>query len=777
MGKICSLFVFLSIHISVIAQHQIYGTIINSKGEPLTGVNVMLYAEKDTLQFINGTFSNNQGVWNFSNLQQNNYLLQFVLLGYEKQERKLNLSNKDVYLDTVKMEIASESLKEVVINAELFQIEGTKETRLFTMTEKERAISALDLMTNVPQLSFDKLNNKLATIARKPILILCDGKIIDEIDLLGLKPDEITKADYYAQPPARYKNMGIDAVLSVTTKRIKERGGYIMTNLKNGFTTGYGTNIVQGKYNSGDNDYSLRYFIDYRDLDKNRLSQAYETQLNRTQYQIDRQGENSDYIGQYHVIAGSFSNTKTDDHLLSAKFRLSVNPGMEDIRQKIYGVRNDFPIEEQQLNTYIHTNYISPKLDLYYSKQMKNNQELLFNVVNTYYDTKSDRIMSQTSSNDNSYEIATHINTKTYSIISEIDYTKGFDKYELDIGIRHFYKNSTENFNSDNDGLLNNQNTINNLYGYVELSRKLNKFSLVAGVGGEQSWLDISSNNTNSYFVFKPELSLTYALNGVSTFQFVSTVQSYVPDMSLLSESPVYLDSTIFISIGNSHLKPYYMLINSIFYIFNKQPFYFKTSLSHFYAHQPYYTVIVNKDAYLEKTYWNIDNMKTLKYDVLFNWKPNNWFTLNAYYSIEYQLFKVTENLYDHWFNMFNVSSSISYRNFTLNVQSIKQNKSLEGNLYRTVNNYYAGDVTWKKKQLSLTLGTIFSNSPEILEAYNDIPVYYKESRVWNNFKGLCYLQLSYTLDFGKNTQRSIKQQLNNEDKDIGINPDNISKQ
>jgi hypothetical protein len=169
--------------------------------------------------------------------------------------------------------------------------------------------------------------------------------------------------------------------------------------------------------------------------------------------------------------------------------------------------------------------------------------------------------------------------------------------------------------------------------------------------------------------------------------------------------------------------------------------------------------------------------MKTLKYDILFNWKPVNWLALNTYYAMEYQQFRIVEKLYEHWFYMFNFSASIYYKDFTLNAQAVKQNKSLEGNLYRTMHNYYGSDITWKKKDLSLSLGCIFTNSPEVIETYSHAPVYYKESKVWDNFKGLCYLQLGYTFDFGKKIQRSVKQQLYNEDTDIGINPDNRAKQ
>jgi len=759
MKKTFFLIQILFFSISLFAQYRISGIITDQVNKPLDGANVLLFTEIDTLHTTQEAISDEKGAWNLSNVQPGNYVIQFVLLGYERQAKNIHLSDDNICLDTVRMKIEPKSLNEVVVIADLLQMGGNKETRLFSSNERARAVSGLELMTNIPHLFLDKLNNKLTTVDMKPLLILCDGKIIDEVDLVGLNPNEIVKADYYSQPPARYRNMGIEAVLSITTKRTKDKGGYVIANLKNGFTTGYGTDIIQGKYSSGNSDYTLRYFIDYRDLNENRLDQQYATELDGKPYQIDRQGENSDYRGQFHIFSGSFSNTKINDHLFSAKAAIALNPGMENFIQNVSG---------ELMTTYTKSNYLSPKLDLYYSKTIGKNQELNLNVVNTYYDNKSERTI---------YDIATNTESKSYSIISEANYTNDFGKYELSTGVRHFFKNLNENYRSNENDISPQKtyNAFNILYAYAELSGKWNKVSALASVGGEQSWLNISPSE-KSYFVFKPILSLTYTLNKVSQFRFVSTTKSFVPDMSLLSQSPAYLDS-VFISIGNGNLKPYYIFANSLLYTLNKSPYYFQTSITQSHAPHPYYMVIENKGAYLEKTYSNIDYLNALRYEILFNWQPVKWFTLFAYGAAEYQQSKVTGNPYNHWYFLGNASASIYYKDFALKLQSVKQNQTLAGNLYQTAHDYYGGDITWKKKKWSLVLGCIFTNSPEITETYNKTPVYYKESKVWDNFKGLCYLQFSYTLNYGKNIQRSAKQHLSNEDRDTGVNADNTAKQ
>jgi hypothetical protein len=758
------------------AQYTVYGIVIDQNNSPLKNVSVSLYSVKDTLEFVNGIHTNVNGEWKFENIHTGDYQINFVLLGFEKQFCKVTVADKNIHVDTIKMQMSHESLDEIIITANLLKITAAKETRLFSATERERAATGLELITNVPQLFLNSIANKLTTIDGKSILILCDGKIIDEIDLMALHPDEIVKVEYFSRPPARYQNIGVESVLHVITRRSKEKGGYLMTNLKSGFTTGYGTDIINGKLSSGNNDYSLRYFVDYRDLDKNHYSQSYGAELNGNNYQIDRQEKDNDYKGEYHVITGSFLNTKTDEHLFSVRANLSINPGMEYVRQNVVGVINNTPVHNEQSDIYTKTKYVSPNLDLYYSRKIDSAQELFVNVVGTYYYTKSDRTLSQFTDSEKMYEMKSDIRSKSNSLISEISYSKTFGKYNLNTGSRFFHKKTGEDYRLNINPITHTNNAMNILYVYAELNGEINKFSFNAGIGGEQSWFDIALSNKKTYFVLKPTLTLAYRLNDNSSFRYFSLITSNVPNMSLLSENAAYFDSA-FISHGNSNLKPYYTFINGLSYTFNKSGYYLNTGLYHFYMHNPYYTAFYNRDTYLEKTYFHIDNQTALKYDFLFNWRPANWISARYYSAVEYQQSHEQDFSRYYWFYVLRVSASIYYKAFSLNLQMNKQNASLEGSLLRTIQDYYGGTVAWKKGNLNLSLGCIFSNSPEIIETYKTTDIYYRDRKTWGNFKGLTYVQLIYNLPFGKNIRRSMNQRLNNADDDSGIYIDNKAKQ
>lgn len=774
MQRLYILLLVVIANLGCYAQHSVTGYVVDSLNNTLDNVNVLLYSSGDSSQYVNGVTTDMKGHFAFQDVKVGSYRLVFSMLGFAKQEREVKMLNKEVRVDTIRLHMAYELLEEVVVKADLMQVFGEKESRIFSPNEKKRAPSGLELMRNIPQLVLNGMSHQLQTVGGGQVLILCNGLKIEEADLMGMRPEDVIKAEYFAQPPVRYANMGVEAVLNIVVRRPKEGGGYVMANLQNGFTTGYGTDIMQGKYSVGDHDFSLRYFIDYRNLNKNRLDQSYRYTLNEDDlYQIEKQGENSDYKGEYHKVEASFARVKTDNYLFSAKAKLAINPGMENSPQRVVGLRNDVPIVNDFSTIQAKSNYMSPNLDLYFSKQFAHKQEINLNIVNTYYDTKSDKMLIQNTAGAN-YEAITHLNNTSYSVISEAVYTKDFGKHGLNVGARHFYKTLHENYTSNLSSSSSNQYSVQNLYPYAEMTGRLERFTYVVGLGGEQTWLQ--TEDAKRYFVWKPTVSLAYAVNKQSSFKLRSYIRSYVPDIALLTSNPAYIDSA-FISRGNPDLKPYYALSNYLYYTFNTPSFYLQTCLFYVYTHRPFYAVFTNKGTYVEKTYTNVDQMNATGGKLYASWTPFQWLTLSPYYSIEYQQSNGPGYHYEHWFQQGNFSLSASYKDFTLNAQLFVQNASLEGSLLSKPSNSYMGDITWKKNNLSVTLACLFMNDPTEVTTCTGTPVYYRESKSWNNFNGLMYLQLVYTLPFGKKIQRALKQQLNNADNDAGLYIDNKAKQ
>jgi hypothetical protein len=750
------------------AQTSVKGVILDSAGLSVAGANVVVRAADHPDIILKGTFCDESGNWEISALSEGKYLFSFSAIGFQRTDSILFVNSHVDFL-TIHLHESAENIDEIVVEADLIHIFGNKEIVLFSEKDKQKARSGIDLMQSVPQISLNRNSNSLSTVEGQPVLILVNGQKVEGIDLMSLSPHDITKAEYYTQPPARYSNMGVGAVLMVTTKRSREKGGYLMTNLQNGFTTGYGTNIVHGKYSFGNNDVSFKYFVDYRDLGKNRYGQAFSATLNDGVYSVEKKGLNSKYSGGYHKIEGIYSYVQGDSLLFIIKPVIAINPGKEDVLQRIVSNTDT----QSLFSTMSESHYHSPSVDIYFAKKIANDQEVMVNVVNTWYDTESERRIKEYDEHSVWYENNSLIHTKTYSIISEIAYTKKIKDRELSAGAKHLYKKSDEKY-TNVPVYSRKKNTINNLYAYIDFSGTSGKWYYAVGIGGENSWLNIESDKR--YFGVKPTVSLTYTMNNHHHIRFHSRMHSTVPEMSMLTTSNAYID-TLFISRGNSRLKPYYTSSNSLSYIFKNPSIYLQQSFSFFYMHKPHHFAFRNAGEYIEKTYIPIDYSNAFKYGAYASWNPTGWLTIAPYYGVEYQTSSVDQGKYNNWFHILNIYASVTYRNFTLSPQVVVQSKSLEGALLRKVNNYYAIDLSWNKDNLSITLGSMFLNAPHKLETMTGAPVYYRDEKTWNDFKGLSYIQLVYTLPFGKNIQRKTRQQITNTDNDTGVYDDNKAKQ
>ncbi len=775
MKRVLFTLLFLLLTFSFLsAQLTASGKVIDETGAPLAGVNVLLYHPEDTLQLIYGATTAEEGRWEITNIAPHTYRFVFSMVGFSRQDTVVTVREKDVRMETI-LSPSAQLLEELIVTGNLLTVLGNKEVRLFNKEEIDRASSGLELLGNLPNLYINNLHNKLQTVNGGTVLILINGVKSEEEDLMGMPPEYIHKAEYYSDPPARYRNSGVGAVLAVTTRRPKERGGYVMANLSNSFTTGEGTNLLQGKLSQDKNDYTLRYFNNYCVLNKNLLDQHYSSELESGKYQVDKEGLNGKYTGVFHRIQATWTNIIPDKQIWNITAKLAVSPLKEETPQLITRSDANTPVKQERSDVYAKTEMISPVVDIYYSRNFNHKQRFIINTVNTWYDNSTTRDLTLSSGGTDHYEALTHIKSKSYSVISEANYTKGWNRSdELSLGVKHSYKNLDEKYNSNLQAGSTTHTHLNNFYMYAEWNGKYKKLYYKLGAGAEKSWF--TREISKSYFVLKPVLSLSYLFSRTSSLKLYSEVNSRVPDISLLTGSPAYIDSA-FISRGNPELTPYYTYVNNLTYTLNLPVLYLQTGPSYRYSHHPYTTLFFTHTDYLEKTTGHINYTQAFNYGLFFRWVPVKWLQLAPYYAVEYQTSKGDNFHYHHWHHSFTMRITASYRKITLSTTAVVQNRSLTGVLTEDNNGYYEAGVTWKNKNLSISAASLFYTRPNKIKTYENSSFSYSENKSWNNYKGLTYIKLVYNLPFGKNIKRSAQQRINNTDNDSGIYMDNRAKQ
>lgn len=224
-----------------------------------------------------------------------------------------------------------------------------------------------------------------------------------------------------------------------------------------------------------------------------------------------------------------------------------------------------------------------PSLDLYYQRNLKNQQSLILNVVGTYIDSNSERYYKEMQGTETLTDLTTIVNGNKYSVISEGIYEKGFKAGRLSTGIKH-----TQSFTNNEytgSSLSKTEMKQSETYAYTEFQGKIKKFNYSLGIGGSRSWFSQGGVGYQNY-TFRPTASLKYNFNDNSFLRYRGNIYSSAPSLSDLSNVEQSIDS-LQIRRGNSNLKPVMVYTNSLNYDIRKGIFSGSLFLGHWYRNKP----------------------------------------------------------------------------------------------------------------------------------------------------------------------------------------------
>lgn len=225
----------------------------------------------------------------------------------------------------------------------------------------------------------------------------------------------------------------------------------------------------------------------------------------------------------------------------------------------------------------------APSLDLYYQRSLKNNQNIIFNVVGTYINSRNERSYTEARNDEVLTDIYSDVSGNKYSLIGEGVYEKGLKGGQLSVGLKH-----TQSFiNNDYKG-----NTVaeakmeqSETYVYAEFQGKVKKFNYSLGVGGTRSWFSQAGEGYQNY-TFRPSVRLAYDFNDHSFLRYRGSMYSTAPSLSDLNDVEQIIDS-LQIRRGNPNLKPVLSYTNSLNYNYRKGLFSGNLNVEHYYYHKP----------------------------------------------------------------------------------------------------------------------------------------------------------------------------------------------
>ncbi|WP_300130669.1 TonB-dependent receptor [uncultured Barnesiella sp.] len=749
--------------VSAWAQGWVRGVVVDSVNSPVAGASVRLYQEHNTSSRKGGT-TNRNGQFELEKIADGKYILNISFLGYEDYSTEIAVAgNTDVGLIILKERPLD--LDEVVVSASLVKRFADKKEYRLTSAEKSRYSSALSALEFLPKIQV--LDQSVSSVDGKAVKILINGIPSTPIDLSVISPEDIAKIDYYTQPPVQYSNMGLGAVINVVTRE-KQNGGSVGVNTQNAVTTGFGNNVVNFKYNWGHSQIGVTYNINYRNYNKRVLDEEMAYSVGGTDFEKRKSGRNSPYAYEQQMAEISFNNAKADNYLFSAKLSFnSLNrrrSSVQDILSSVDGKESHKTGESQDKDK-----YISPVMDMYFSKSFGSKHELIVNLVGTYYKSDYDYEYQELQEAEPDFETATVIHTDKYSVIGEALYTYKMKTANLYAGARYMYNNSIQN-----NLPLNNKITAHEIYSYLGITGMWgDRFNYSISAGVNNNIFTTIENKTYNFTYFRPQVKLGYFIDPSSDLMFNYEINTENPSVSSLTYNPYYKDPN-YIFVGNPRLTPSNNHDFSVSYFKGFKKLVINAEVGYSYTKDAIAPIFQSDHTNIIETFGNLDDAQNMKVSLFLQWYPfaNNMLRLRLYSEVFHQINKWGASKWDHTGYSIIPSVYLAYRQWGLQVFYQTQKKSLIGQTTRNIPSMASVEFSYKPiKNLTLTGGIRypFYDSWKQVSSVSGTSLLRRTEteRIVNN-ANMVYVNLVYNFSFGQ-SESGVKLKMQNRDKDSGI--------
>ncbi len=760
------LLILVSVFLSSLASSvnlKITGTIIDGEtNSNLEYVNIQLLNTDST--FIQGLVTNEKGEFTLENVQSGNFLICASFMGYNNSYVTIENLSQHINIGEIALYSSSINLSEITITTNSVIRKTDRQIILPTERQIKASSNGLTLLHNL-QLSrivINPIDNSIKMSGGENVQLRINGMEVSQAEIIALKPSDIIKVEYQDNPGLRYDNAG--AVIDYIVKR-KESGGNIAGNFSNGLSNvGYGENHLSGKYNYKKAEFSTNIYWGRRDLEWKR--ENYEL-FKLPARQIERREIGDPTKVKYDDInfTLNYNLQEPEKYLFNIRFRNNHNNTPNSTGDRISTVFQD----NNTLSISDHTSLKSniPSLDIYVQTNLKNEQQLIFNLVGTYLNTKNTRNYIESVTTNEKTNILSNIRGEKYSLIAEAIYEKRLKTGKLSGGVKHTQSHLENKYTEDINNIVG-MNTAET-YAFTEYQINKGKFNYVFGIGGMRTY-NTQEKRSNEKYIFRPSITVAYTIKDNLYLRYNGYISGYSPSLSDLNDVSQAIDS-FQIRKGNPELKSVTFYSNDLTLSWYKNKVAVELFGRYSYDHKPV----------MENTY--VENDKFIR-------STNNhrgFHRLNLQTSIQYLPYqeyiavKVTPfynryisygNNYTHKHSNFGVRGSLMamYNNWTFIAEMNTSNHLLWGETLTKEEKLHSINVGYNREKWTISAGVLnpFTNKYQIeIENLSDIAPY-KQVAYSTKLSPIFFLNLTFNLDFGRHYKAAGKK-VNNQDLDSGI--------
>ena len=749
------------------AQSRFEGKVIDSKTNlPLEFANIGLYNSEDTVKAINEGITDLKGNFRFSNLSQGNYYIRVSFVGYGEKSQLVKINDDKFLLISLSPSITQ--INQVEVTGQRVAHHFNKTTYTIAPNEIKQSPTAFELLTFVPLIHIDKVNNSIASSMGGNVKVLINGLNSSEKDLLSIRSQDVLKIERYDFPPTQYAMEGYSAVINIITKK-SAKGHSVLLGATNALFTGFGNDFISFKTNNSNSLFKIYYYQSYRNYKKRLTNTYYKYTINSNDYEKAKIGLESPFSYTEGNLEMEYVKRKQDNYTLQLRLTPSFRHSKNNQSQEINAVSAGDYWSGNSITTNKGHNF-NPSIDIYLGKNLKHKQQLVLDLVGTHFHTKSDYSKIELKdSGDTTLNDENNIKGHKNSLILEGRYVKHLDSLAITLGVKH----SSFFFNQNIDNSFGADTYHSNLYddyAYAELLGQFKKFTYQLSLGASlNTYHEKTTDNDYVFWSFRPTFNLGYQLSQASNFKLQLYDLPEIPTLNQLSSNQFFIDDYV-ITSGNPSLKPDHINVLQLQYSHISQKLEVALSANISSVHDPILPYIIDEGNYLEKIEENQKSAKAQLLSWSFHYHPfkNNLLQLQfSGYLINERQKLLNDQVLKNQAISYSGSVSLYHDGFSLSTDYHNVYKTLNGDYLESNENYSTLMLSYRGG-LAVGLFYPYSNSWHKSEntARGSLLDSQKTTRILDNGR-MFVIQFGFKFDHGHLWKKRNKI-INNKDSDSG---------
>ncbi len=660
------------------------------------------------------------------------------------------------------------ALSEVTVKAQSVIVKDDRKLLIPTQEQVRMSTDGIDMMRKMqlPRIMVDPTSGEVTMTDNLPVQLRINGVQVTNAEIASIPPADILRIEYVDDPGARYGNVG--AVINYITRR-NDSGGNI---------NAVAFNSAGDKRLSADDRLSLKYNHGRSEWSANAVyvqrhgywTREYDEWLNAPDASLHRVEVGEPTLFDKRTFNANLNYSLADkDYFFNAQltYRLNDFPNsFDDRRSKLYESDAANPLS---ITDHTVEKSHSPALDLYFQRNLKNNQLLIFNAVGTYINTDSKHSYQEATMNGTpETDIYSHIDGRKYSLIAEGIYEKKFGTNKLTTGVRHLqsYTDNRYDGTTTADVAMNQAET----YAYAEYQGRTGQWGYMANLTGARLYYSQESNRTEK-FTLQPSARITFEPNRDSYLRYRINLRTQAPLLASLNDVTQAVDEWV-VRRGNPSLQSYQVLNQSFTAGYNKGTAGIDLIVGYDYEFKPIMESVFYENGKFVHTEENQRSFQNLSAELVFRLKPwKNHLSLSVAPCIN--RFISEGNDYLHTYTMFElrVNADFSYNRWVANFSTITPPRIMYGEHVTKSDQMCTVMAGYKMPHWSLMVGVLnpflkeYKTDNENWASLNPV-----KSLIHTQYTQAFVVKLAVNLNYGKQGKK-LDKRVDNADTDAGIMP------